>query len=185
MNLTFHPVTLDRWPDLDRLFSASAETGSGNPARCWCMEWRLPRAQWEAQKDEGNRRAMKGLVEAGGIPGILAYAEGEPAGWCSISPGAQLSSLRERGSFSDFDNPAVWTVICFYVRDDFQGKGLMSALLGAAIDYARGRGAKAVEGYPVDPEASPTIRCRASWPSSPPSARLASSRLTAARTAVR
>ena len=33
--LSFHEVTPDRWPDLERLFSAK-----GGPAYCWCMPFR-------------------------------------------------------------------------------------------------------------------------------------------------
>jgi GNAT superfamily N-acetyltransferase len=150
-----HPVTLDRWPDLEALFSGSTEAGSGNPARCWCMEWRRPRAEWEAGQGEGNRAAMKALIEAGQVPGILAYEGSEPVAWCSVAPRAQTTTLRERGSFRDFENPEIWTVLCFYIRNDFQGRGLTVELLRAAVDYAREHGAKLVEGYPVDPEAMP------------------------------
>jgi len=148
----FHPVTPDRWPDLDRLFSAAPETRDGDPPKCWCMEWRLPRAQWEAQQGEGNRRAMQAFIESGQVPGILAYAEGEAVAWCSISPRAQHSGLKEMGSYRWFENPEVWTVTCFYVRGESRGQGLMTALLQAAVDYAKEHGARVVEGHPVDPE---------------------------------
>ncbi|HEU4759635.1 MAG TPA: hypothetical protein VFT91_06595, partial [Dehalococcoidia bacterium] len=74
--IEFHPVTRERWPDLDRLFAASAAEDLGNPSRCWCMEWRLAsHAQWVEQAGEGNRRAMKAHIESGEVPGILAYVD--------------------------------------------------------------------------------------------------------------
>lgn len=155
MTFTFHPVTPERWPDMQRVFRTSTESGSGNPSRCWCMEWRLPRAEWEAGEGEGNRLAMQRFIEAGNVPGLLAYDGDEPVGWCSIAPRMTLPSLRARGAFRNFEDPAVWTVACFYVRDDHQGRGLTGELLGAAVEHARAHGARRVEGYPVDPDAMP------------------------------
>ncbi len=148
----FHPVTPDRWPDLDRLFSASAGESLGNPSRCWCMEWRRPRAHWLAQQGKGNRRAMQALVESGEVPGILAYAGGEPAGWCSVSPRKDLTFAVEGGRFKDPASPDVWSIICFYVPERFRGRGLMKGVLHAAVQYAAARGAKVVEAYPVSRE---------------------------------
>lgn len=167
-DFSYHPVTPDRWPDLEGLFSAAGETGQGSPARCWCMEIRRPLDEWRAQQGGGNRRAMKMLVESGQVPGILAYADGEPVAWCSIAPRPQFVGLKEIGQFRRFDNPDVWTVSCFYVRDDFQGHGLMEKLLRAAVERATAHGAKVVEGYPVDPQ-SPEEReqwVSRAWPRS-------------------
>jgi len=151
--IEFHPVTSDRWPDLDRLFSASAGEELGNPSRCWCMEWRLAsREGWVEQAGEGNRRAMQRFVESGEIPGILAYIGGDPAGWCSVSPRPTLIGLREAGEYRRFDDPRVWCVICFYVPEQRRGVGLMTALLDAAVQYAVANGARIVEGYPSEPD---------------------------------
>jgi GNAT superfamily N-acetyltransferase len=46
----------------------------------------------------------------------------------------------------------VWVVLCFYVAEQFHGKGLMKALLQEAVGYALGHGAQAVEGYPFERE---------------------------------
>ncbi len=35
------------------------------------MLWRLPRKQFELQKGEGNKLAMKSIVDSGEVPGIL------------------------------------------------------------------------------------------------------------------
>ncbi|MBI1885130.1 MAG: GNAT family N-acetyltransferase [Chloroflexi bacterium] len=151
-DLEFKPVTRERWPDLDRLFSGSAGESLGNPSRCWCMEWRRPRAEWLAQAGEGNRQAMQALVKSGEVPGILAYSGARPAGWCSVSPRKGLTFAVEGGRFKDPDNPDVWSIICFYVPEKFRGQGLMKGLLRAAVEYASACGAKVVEAYPVTPE---------------------------------
>jgi len=150
--IEFHPVTSDRWADLDRLFSASAGEELGNPSRCWCMEWRRPHEAWEREAGEGNRHAMQAFIDGGEVPGILAYLDGEPAGWCSVSPRNSLSRLIAEGGFRSPDRSDVWSIICFYVPETRRGQGMMKGLVCAAVDYAVEHGAKVVEAYPNRPE---------------------------------
>jgi GNAT superfamily N-acetyltransferase len=151
--IEFHSVTPDRWPDLDRLFSESSGEELGNPSRCWCMEWRLEsHQQWREQGAEANREGMRRLVKSGEVPGILAYIDGEPAGWCSVSPRPTLIGMRSAGEFRRFEDPSVWSVICFYVPEQRRGIGLMGRLLEAAVAFAADNGASIVEGYPFVPE---------------------------------
>jgi hypothetical protein len=152
MSLSFHPVTPDRWPDLDRLFTESPADHSGNPSRCWCMEFRRPRSEWEANLGDGNRTALREIVDSGAPPGILAYDGDEPVGWCSISPRPTLPSLEDRGQYRNFQNPSVWVAACFYIRNDHRGQGVMLSLLQAAVEHVRDNGGSVVEGYPFDPE---------------------------------
>jgi GNAT superfamily N-acetyltransferase len=150
--LDTQPVMSDRWPDLDRLFSESASEEPGNPSRCWCMEWRLASwQQWKEQCATGeNRAAMREFIESGQVPGIIAHVDGEPAGWCSISPRPTLIGLKDR--HRDFEDPGIWSVLCFYVPEKHRGTGLMRKLLKAAVKYAASQGARIVEGYPMAPE---------------------------------
>ena len=86
-----HPLTPERWPDLERLFGER-----GACAGCWCLWWRLPAAQWRAQRGEANRRALKQLVRAGPPPGLLAYLAGEPVGWCATLMARAAARIRRR-----------------------------------------------------------------------------------------
>jgi ribosomal protein S18 acetylase RimI-like enzyme len=47
----------------------------------------------------------------------------------------------------------VWSVLCFVVRPGFRRRGIASQLLAAAVAFARERGARAVEGHPLDDSA--------------------------------
>ncbi len=67
--LDIRPLTLERWPDFDRLFGARGACGG-----CWRMWWRLSRPQFERGKGGGNRAAMHALLASGECPGLLAYA---------------------------------------------------------------------------------------------------------------
>ncbi len=115
------------------------------------MEWRLANRQdWRDGAGDLNHNRMRDFVASGEVPGIIAYVDGEPAGWCSVSPRPQLIGMRD--ALRHPDAADIWSVICFYVPEQHRGRGMMGALLSAAVDYAKANGARIVEGYPFVPE---------------------------------
>ena len=146
--VAFHPATPARWNDVALLFGER-----GACAGCWCMFWRLPRARFEAGKGAGNRRALKALVGSGARPGVIAYADGEPVGWCAVAPRANYVSLANSRVLKPVDEQPVWSISCLFVRRDFRRRGLSSLLIDAAAEFAARRGARIVEGYPVEASA--------------------------------
>jgi GNAT superfamily N-acetyltransferase len=146
---TFHPLTPERWSDLEKLFGPR-----GACCGCWCMYWRLPNKQFEAQTGEPNRLNMKALVDSGVIPGILAYSDGAPVGWCSIAPREEFPRLSRSRILQPVDDQPVWSIVCFFVARNHRRKGLTVQLIKAAIEYASANGARIVEGYPVEPKDS-------------------------------
>ena len=147
IGLRLLPLTADRWSDLEALFGTR-----GACAGCWCMWWRLPRADFERQRGEANRQALKALVDAGQVLGLLAYMEGRPVGWCAVGPRESYPALARSRILKPVDDRAVWSVVCFFVDRRNRGHGVTGALLRAAVEYARERGASIVEGYPVEPQ---------------------------------
>jgi GNAT superfamily N-acetyltransferase len=150
-SLKFHPLTPRRWKDLETLFGER-----GACAGCWCMWWRLKRSQWERQKGEANRRALKRIVDSGTVPGILAYHKGEPVGWCSVGPRSDFPALERSRILKPVDETAVWSVVCFFIARPYRKTGVSIALLKAAIAYAGSRGCRILEGYPVEPKKGKT-----------------------------
>ena len=149
-NQTFHPVTAERWRDLETLFGVNGACGG-----CWCMWWRLTRSQFTIQsEDHGqeNRKALKALIDSGQVPGLLAYAEDQAVGWCAVGPRDSFSTLARSRILKRIDDQPVWSIVCFFVAKPFRRKGLTVKLLGAAIEYAREQGAQIVEGYPTEPK---------------------------------
>ena len=145
--LTFKPVTMNEWLDFTSLFE---EPGPQNG--CWCMYWRVKRADCQKQFGEGNKLAFRKIVEAGKVPGILAYYHGRPVGWCSIAPREEFSVLDRSPTLKRIDNLPVWSVVCFFVSKAYRRRGLTDILIQAAIEYARDKGAKIVEAYPLREE---------------------------------
>ena len=144
--LEVHPVTPERWPDLEKLFGKH-----GASSGCWCMWWRLPRAQFQRQAGEKNKEALKAIVDSGEPPGLLAYAEGKAVAWCSVGPRPVFGALERSRTLKRVDGAPVWSVVCFFVAKPYRGRGVMVPLLTAAVEYARAHGARIVEGYPVEP----------------------------------
>jgi len=116
------------------------------------MSWRLARSDFVRQRGEMNRKALKGMVDSGNVPGILAYAEGHPIGWCAVAPRETFPRLQRSRILEKVDDKPAWSVVCFFVAKSFRGKGMTVRLLGAAVDYVRKQGGKIVEGYPVEPK---------------------------------
>lgn len=146
-DITFHPLTPERWSDLETLFGKNGAYGG-----CWCMWWRISRSQFSKQGNEGNRQALQAIIQEGEVPGILAYIENQPIGWCSIAPRESYPSLDRSRTLKRIDDREVWSVVCFYVARPYRRKGLMVELLRAAIDYAGEHDAQIIEGYPIDPQ---------------------------------
>jgi GNAT superfamily N-acetyltransferase len=146
-DLEFYPVTPKRWKDLDTLFGERGACGG-----CWCMWWRLSRSQFNKEKGIRNKKALKKIVDSGEIPGILAYADGEPIGWCSVAPRETFPVLERSRILKRIDEKPVWSVVCFFVAKQFRQKGVTIELLKAAIEYAKKHRARIVEGYPIEPK---------------------------------
>ncbi len=143
--LQVHPLTPERWEDLEALFGPRGAVGG-----CWCMWWRQTAREFEHNAGEANRRALRGLAEAGRAPGLLAYRAGRAVGWVSVAPREEFGRLERSPNLRRVDEAPVWSVVCFYVARDERRTGTGSALLRAAVEHAAAYGARCVEGYPVD-----------------------------------
>lgn len=146
-DLEFHPLTPERWTDLEKLLGRSGACGG-----CWCMWWRLPHSEFAKQTGEERRKALKRIVDSGRAPGILTYADGQPVGWCSVAPRETYQALEQSRLLRRVDNKPVWSVVCFFVAKRFRGMGLTGKLLKAAVEHVKSQGGRIVEGYPIDPK---------------------------------
>jgi GNAT superfamily N-acetyltransferase len=144
--LHFHPLTPDRWCDLEALFGKRGACGG-----CWCMAWRLSRAEFVRQKGQQNHDAFESIVAAGGEPGILAYIDDVPVGWCAVSPRETFLALGRSRILKPVDDAPVWSIGCLFVTRPLRRTGISVRLLEAAVDFVASRGGRLVEGYPVEP----------------------------------
>lgn len=152
--LDVQPLTKERWPDLEKLFGRRGAVGG-----CWCMWWRIPRAEYERTKGEQNRASLETLVGRGVVPGVLGYSDHEPVAWCAIEPRDAYPVLDRSRVLKRVDDAPVWSVTCFFIAKEHRNAGLGTAMLHAAVAHAAANGASVVEGYPVDPvkDRMPTV----------------------------
>jgi GNAT superfamily N-acetyltransferase len=144
MNCSFQPLTNKNWKDFVLLFGPKGACGG-----CWCMTWRLNSADYNRMKGEENKKAMQHIVSKSS-PGIIAYADDTPAGWCAIAPRKEYIRLETSRILQRVDEKEVWSVSCFFIKKDFRRKGLSTVLLKAAAKFAFEKGALIIEGYPTD-----------------------------------
>jgi GNAT superfamily N-acetyltransferase len=144
------PIADAAWPDVQQVFGTR-----GDPARCWCQFFKLPNREWWDEPSESKEALLHGQAGEDPGPGLIAYLDGEPVGWCAIEPRPKYPQLLRSkvvtgGSAEPGDDPSVWAITCFVVRVGFRRRGVASALVAAAVDWARQHDARLIEGYPVD-----------------------------------
>ncbi len=147
MKLTIRPLTPDLWPALEDLFGKS---GASNG--CWCMYWRIG-PDYRNRPREKNKAALRSVVKRGPPPGLLAFDGDVAVGWCQLTPRDALPWLDRARLLQRVDDVPVWSLSCFYVRRGYRKRGVMSALIAAALKAAKRAKAPALEAYPVDTDA--------------------------------
>jgi len=139
-------ATPDRFEDVAALLGPRREDA---PA-CWCLYFRLTSAEFSALKGRERPDYLESLCARDDSPGMVAYLDGNPVGWCALGPRHEMGRLERSRTIPKVDDLPVWSVVCFVVRPGYRRRGVARTMLDGAIEYARSRGAIALEGYPVD-----------------------------------
>jgi GNAT superfamily N-acetyltransferase len=139
------------WHDVQTVFGTR-----GDPSTCWCQYFKMDNSEWRnASRQTCEPLLRQQVKDLDPAPGVLAYLDGEPVGWCAVEPRPgyrRLDRMRILAASPEKpDDTSVWSVTCFVVRVGFRRRGVGTALLGGAIEHARQGGARVLEGYPVDP----------------------------------
>ncbi len=116
---------------------------------CWCLSYRIPSKLNNELRGPARGEYVERLVRADPPPGVLAYDGDEPVGWAAVAPRADTAFARNR-KIPHVDDLPVWSLWCIRVRPGHRGQGISHALIAGAVEFARDRGAPAVEAYPLD-----------------------------------
>jgi GNAT superfamily N-acetyltransferase len=155
-SLTIVPANEARWEDLQAVLGTR-----GDAHRCQCQRYKLrPREAFSKfpVEERAHRLRMQtecGHAESKTTSGLVAYLDGEPVGWCAVEPRTAYHGLMRHfrvpweGRTEDKADDSVWAVTCFVTRAGYRRRGISRALARAAVDFARERGARALEGYPM------------------------------------
>jgi GNAT superfamily N-acetyltransferase len=140
------PATADRWDDVVTLLGGNGDRG------CWCQAPRGVAVGYGASRPGLRREVLRSQLDEEPPPGLLAYVDGEVAGWCGFGPRPALPRLERSRTIPKIDDLPVWSILCFNVRVGYRRRGVAAALLDGVVDFARRAGAPGVEAYPIDPE---------------------------------
>jgi GNAT superfamily N-acetyltransferase len=150
------PANEASWEDLRTVFGTR-----GQASRCQCQRYKLrPRESFGSFPVEERAFRLRqqtdcGHPESDVTSGLVAYLDGEPVGWCAVEPRTSYEGLVRNhrvpweGRAEDKTDNSVWAVTCLFTRAGFRKRGISRALARAAVDFARVRGARAIEGYPM------------------------------------
>jgi GNAT superfamily N-acetyltransferase len=139
------PATAERWDDIAAILGGDGERG------CWCQYWRLSAGDYSRTRGADRPNQLRRLTSGDPAPGMLAYVDGEPAGWLGLGPRPALERLVRSRTIPAVDDVPVWSIVCFMIRVGFRRRGVARALLAGAVAYARSSGAPGLEAYPIDP----------------------------------
>jgi GNAT superfamily N-acetyltransferase len=150
------PANEVSWEDLQTVFGSR-----GQAFRCQCQRYKLrPRESFASFPVEERAHRLRqqtdcGHPRSGTTSGLVAYLIGEPVGWCAVEPRTAYAGLVRNyrvpweGRAEDRTDDGIWAVTCLFTRAGFRKRGISRALARAAVDFARERGARAIEGYPM------------------------------------
>jgi GNAT superfamily N-acetyltransferase len=154
--ITIVPANEASWDDLQAVFGTR-----GTAPICQCQRFKLaPKESFRSFPAEERALRLRtqtnaGQPDADTTSGLVAYLDGEPVAWCAVEPRTAYSGLLRVyrvpwiGRSEDKTDDSIWAVTCFFVRAGFRGRGITYALARSAVDFARERGARALEGYPM------------------------------------
>lgn len=155
-SLSIVPANRAACEDLQTVFGAR-----GSAAICQCQRFKLaPREAFKSYPAEERALRLRAQTNCGQprattTSGLVAYLDGEPVGWCAVEPRPAYQGLLRvfrvpwEGRSEDKTDKSVWAVTCVFARAGFRRGGISYALARAAVDFARERGARALEAYPM------------------------------------
>lgn len=158
-HLTVVPANRASCEDLQTVFGTR-----GAAAICQCQRYKLePKESFSSVPVEERTFRLRAQARCGDASaettsGLVAYLDDEPVGWCAVEPRPEYFGLLRvyrvpwDGRNEDKTDETIWAVTCLFVRAGFRGRGISYALARAAVDFARERGARALEAYPMRSE---------------------------------
>lgn len=150
------PANEASWDDVQHVLSPR-----GGTSRCQCQRYKLRRRESfgsfpaEERAQRLREQTDAGYPDADRTSGLVAYLDGEAAGWCAVEPRSNYEGLLRNnrvpweGRAEDKADDTVWAITCVLTRIGCRKRGVSRALVAAAVPFARDRGARALEAYPI------------------------------------
>lgn len=126
---------------------------------CYCRWWSFEgdKNAWQLRCADGSENASElGSQLSRSAPdahGFVALRSDDAVGWLKLSAAEHIPKLYQQRLYRGLpcfqgERAGVYTVGCMLVAADSRRRGVATALLAAAIDWARRCGARAIEAFP-------------------------------------
>ncbi|MGP5217938.1 GNAT family N-acetyltransferase [Arthrobacter rhombi] len=151
MELRIMSTDVASWDEVQTVFG-----DRGMASRCQCQRYRLePGESLDAVPADELCLRLHDQSHTEPPPGLLAFMNQEPVGWCAVAPRPSYSALLRnsnhtawRGRHEQPEDTSVWVISCFWTRAGYRQQGIASSLAIAAVAHARRWGARTIEAYP-------------------------------------
>jgi GNAT superfamily N-acetyltransferase len=147
VEVTVRPATRDRFDDVAAILGPADDR-----PRCWCLYYRLSSREFNRLRGAERPGYLQQLCSREPAPGVLAYRNHDPVGWCALGPWSEMGRLQRSRTIPGIDERPRWSIVCFVVRAGHRRQGVAGALLDGAIEYAATCGVELLEAYPVETE---------------------------------
>jgi GNAT superfamily N-acetyltransferase len=153
VQVVVRPLSPDLLDDYLGFFDRDAFADFPWWSSCYCTFYRDPTHDGDSSPERAGLRRPKAIeiVRSGEQKGYLAYADGKVVGWCNAGPREGYRALRRFEKARD-DTPDVGSIVCFVVAAPYRGRGVATALLGAACEGLAAQGMHIAEAYPATTE---------------------------------
>ena len=152
--LKIRPANKASWEDLQAVFGTA-----DYPGMCYCQHFKTRDCHWaslngQERQDRLREQTNCDKPRASSTTGLVGYLGKEPVGWVAVEPRVAYPRLvRVRTVWTDRNedksDEGVWAVTCFVTRKGYRKRGITYALAAATVEFARERGARALEAYPM------------------------------------
>jgi GNAT superfamily N-acetyltransferase len=145
------PANAASWADLRAVVGAARAFD----ALCFCQRFKVIRG-WQMMGEEEREHRLRtqadcGFPDSDTTCGLVGYLDDEPVAWCAVEPRPAYIRLTRpvtwAGRNEDKTDQGVWAVTCTLTRTPYRWQGFTYQMIAAAVEFARERGAHAVEGY--------------------------------------
>ncbi len=120
--LSVAALSIEKTDDFLRFFDSEAFVDNPDWSGCYCQCFYEDHNElvWRDQSAERNRATARERIRAGTMQGYLAYAGGQPIGWCSAAPRALFRVLDDEPVANA---QTIGQIMCYLVAPAYRGQG--------------------------------------------------------------
>jgi GNAT superfamily N-acetyltransferase len=158
MNIEIKPLSPALEDAFLDFFDHRAFTDNPEWASCYCCYYKVDCTgrEWMKRSAQQNRDLARSLIRAGKMNGYLAFAGGDPVGWCHADAWESLLQLKGL-PHADGNTMAV---VCFIIAPEYRRKGIAACLLDYVCKDCARLGCEIIEAWSGKAANTDAAHCR-------------------------